>query len=271
MSAAAAFSLIAIVAFLAMSCVWLVVTRGFKFGWIDVVWSFLVGFAGLTVCLVPVEGWEGQPWRQTIVAVVAAAWSLRLGSHIAMRTLRGADDPRYVALKTEWGVNWRKRTFYFLQIQALVAVLLTVTIFLASRNPAPDIQWSDFFGFALLIAAVAGEGIADAQLSRFAHRKGSTKAVCDTGLWGVSRHPNYFFQWLGWLGYAVVAIGPAGKWPWGWCALAGPLMMYWLLVRVSGIPPLETHMMKTRGGAYAEYRGRVNAFWPGPQRREVGS
>lgn len=271
MAAAALFVAVAVLASLIMCGAWLAVTGGSKFGWIDATWSFLVGLAGVIVSLVPVEGWEAVFWRQTIVAAVALVWSIRLGVHIVSRTLRGKDDPRYVALKEEWGANWRGRLFWFLQIQAAVALLLAVTIFMAARNPQEGLQWSDVAGLTLLVIAVIGEGTADAQLSRFARSTNARStndrdAVCDVGLWSLSRHPNYFFQWLGWLGYSVVAIGPSGTWPWGWSALLGPLMMYWLLTQFSGIPPLEKHMMQTRGAAYAEYRKRVNAFWPGLQR-----
>lgn len=253
---------------LAMGAAWLAVARGAKSGWVDAAWSFLVGIAGVAVALAPVEGWPADPQRSALVAVAAALWSLRLGLYIAIRTLRGGEDPRYAALKEEWGTGWQARLFGFLQIQAAAAFLLATTIFLAARNPAPGLQWSDLAGMALLVAAVAGEGVADAQLARFRRDPANRGKVCDAGLWGLSRHPNYFFQWLGWTGYAVVAIGPSGAWPWGWAALAGPAFMYWLLTRASGIPPLEAHMMRSRGQAYADYRGRVNAFWPGPQRAE---
>jgi steroid 5-alpha reductase family enzyme len=70
---------------------------------------------------------------------------------------------------------------------------------------------------------------------------------------------------LGWLAYAIIAIDLTGAYPWGWLALAGPLLMYWLLVHASGIPPLEAHMLRSRGKAFRDYQRRVNPFWPGPQ------
>ncbi|MCR5856419.1 DUF1295 domain-containing protein [Mesorhizobium sp. J428] len=248
---------------LAMGLAWLAVARGGKSGWVDATWSFGVGAAGVAVALASVEGWEGDPWRRALVAAVAGVWSLRLGLHIAARTLRGGEDPRYAALQEEWGESWRPRLFAFLQIQAAAAFLLAATVFLAARNPVPGLQWTDLAGMALLVVAVAGEGVADAQLARFRRDPASNGKVCDIGLWGLSRHPNYFFQWLGWMGYAVVAIGPAGAWLPGWAALAGPAFMYWLLTRASGIPPLEAHMIRSRGQSYEDYRRRVNAFWPG--------
>jgi steroid 5-alpha reductase family enzyme len=266
MSLATLFLTVAVALSLAMTMVWVAVRRGASSGWVDAVWSFSVGAAGVTVALAPVEGWEGDMQRPLIVAALAAAWSLRLGLHIVARTRGGGEDPRYAALKEEWGDRWAAQMWKFLQIQAAAALLLATTIFLAARNPAAGLQWSDIAGVVVLLAAVVGEGVADAQLTRFRKNPANKGKVCDAGLWGLSRHPNYFFQWLGWTGYAVIAIGPDGMWLWGWAALAGPALMYWLLVHASGIPPLEAHMMRSRGAAYAAYRKRVNAFWPGPQR-----
>jgi steroid 5-alpha reductase family enzyme len=64
----------------------------------------------------------------------------------------------------------------------------------------------------------------------------------------------------------VIAIDPTGGYAWGWIALSGPALMYWLLVYASGIPPLEAHMLRSRGDAFRAYQARVNAFWPGPPR-----
>lgn len=273
MSAAALFLLVAVTLMIVMTAAWALVALGAKSGWIDAVWSFCVGAAGVVVALAPVEGWPADPQRAALVALLAAAWSLRLGTHIVTRTLGGGDDPRYAALRQEWGANWRWRLLFFLQIQALAALLLSAAIFLAARNPAQGLGWGDLLGFLVVAAAVVGEGVADRQLLRFSRdpsNKGPANKdkVCDVGLWSLSRHPNYFFQWLGWTGYAVIAIDLSGAYPWGWGALAGPALMYWLLVHASGIPPLEAHMLRSRGTAYADYQRRVSAFWPVAKRRE---
>ena len=115
----------------------------------------------------------------------------------------------------------------------------------------------------LHIAAIAGEATSDAQMRAFKADPRNKGKVCDTGLWSLSRHPNYFFEWLAWLAY--IPIGVSLAYPWGWLAVAGPLLMYWLLVHASGIPPLEAHMLRSRGKAFRDYQQRVNAFWPGPQ------
>jgi steroid 5-alpha reductase family enzyme len=119
----------------------------------------------------------------------------------------------------------------------------------------------------VLLAAIAGEALADGQLRQFRADPGNRGRVCDIGLWGWSRHPNYFFEWLGWVAYPLLAIDLRGDYPFGWLALSAPAFMYWLLVYVSGVPPLEQQMLRSRGAAYREYQGRVSAFFPLPPAR----
>ncbi|TPM37006.1 DUF1295 domain-containing protein [Mesorhizobium sp. B2-3-4] len=249
-----------------MAAAWFIASRDGKSGWVDAIWSFAVGAAGIAMALVPWPGWQQSETRPVIVALLAAIWSIRLGLHIAVRTLRGGDDPRYAQLRGEWGKDFPRRLFWFLQIQAGAALLLAVSIFAAARNPAPQLRIGDWLGIAILVIAILGEGLADRQLTRFRENPANKGKVCDVGLWGISRHPNYFFEWFGWLAYVAIALDPTSTYPWGWIAVSGPLFMYWLLVHVSGIPPLEAHMLKSRGEAFRAYQARVNAFWPGPSR-----
>jgi steroid 5-alpha reductase family enzyme len=150
-------------------------------------------------------------------------------------------------------------------VQAATAALLGLSMTLAAHNPAPWPRFLDFAGIAVLLIAVAGEGVADEQLRRFKANPANKGRVCDTGLWSWSRHPNYFFEWLGWIAYPLLAIGT--DWAWGWLALSGPAFMYFLLVHVSGIPLLEQQMLKSRGDAFRAYQARVSAFFPLPQKR----
>jgi steroid 5-alpha reductase family enzyme len=231
-------------------------------GWVDVVWSFGLGLAGLVLALFP--GFPAPSPRQIIVAVLIAVWSLRLGLHIAQRSRHGPEDARYAALRTEWGADFDRRMFIFLQIQAAAAALLGLSMLLAAHNPAPWPRWQDFAGIAVLVVAIAGEGLADEQLRRFKANPRNKGRVCDAGLWGWSRHPNYFFEWLVWIAYPVIAIDLSGGWYWGWLALSGPAFMYMLLVYVSGVPMLEKQMLLSRGDAYRAYQARVSSFFPLP-------
>ncbi|WP_027040300.1 DUF1295 domain-containing protein [Mesorhizobium ciceri] len=266
MTFATLFVCVGICLSLAMSAAWAIAIRSGKSGWVDAIWSFAVGAAGIAMALVPLPGWQQSATRPVIVALLAAIWSIRLGLHISARTLSGGDDPRYAQLRGEWGEDFPRRLFLFLQVQAGAALLLALSIFAAARNPAPQLQIGDWLGIAILVIAILGEGLADRQLARFRADPANRGKICDVGLWGLSRHPNYFFEWFGWLAYVAIALDFAGAYPWGWLAASGPLFMYWLLVHVSGIPPLEAHMLKSRGEKFRAYQARVNAFWPGPPR-----
>ncbi|MBL8584617.1 MAG: DUF1295 domain-containing protein [Rhizobiaceae bacterium] len=249
---------------MAISCL-VAITTG-KSGWIDATWSLAVGLFGAAAALGGPFGAETTT-RQWLVALLALIWSLRLGLHIAVRTAGSdRDDPRYAQLKSEWGPAFRSRLFLFLQIQAAVAFVLVLSIMAAAHNPAAFPSVGDGIGIALMLVAVAGEALSDRQLAAFRANPANAGLVCDVGLWGLTRHPNYFFEWLGWLAYAAIAINTSGTYGWGWLAQAGPALMYWLLVHVSGIPPLEAHMLRSRGDRFRRYQQRVNAFWPGPPR-----
>jgi steroid 5-alpha reductase family enzyme len=113
--------------------------------------------------------------------------------------------------------------------------------------------------------SVAGEGLADRQMHAFRADPANRGKVCARGLWAWSRHPNYFFEILVWLAYPL--IGLAGPWWPGLAGLAAPLFMYWLLAKVSGVPPLEREMLASRGDAYRDYQARVSPIVPWPPRR----
>lgn len=232
-------------------------------GWVDAVWTFSLGAAGLVYALVPL----GQPLtaRQWLVAAVVAAWSLRLGSHLARRTKRGPEDSRYAGFRRDWGEAYERHMFWFLQIQAAASAFLALTVLAAARSPGPP-GATDLIAAALAVTAFAGETLADRQLERFRRTPGNQGRICDLGLWRWSRHPNYFFEWLGWLAYPLFAIRYDG-YIWGWFALSGPALMYWLLVHVSGIPPLEQQMLRTRGDAYRAHQARTSPFFPRPPAR----
>jgi steroid 5-alpha reductase family enzyme len=243
-----------------MAAGWVVARRPGQSAWTDVFWTFGIGTAGVLAALAPDP--RALLDRQLLVAALVTFWALRLGLHIAARTRKHGEDPRYAALRSEWGASFDLRLFLFLQIQAAAALLLVISILLAAHNPAPGLGWGDGLGALILLAAIIGEGVADRQLEQF--RGAKAGRICDTGLWGWSRHPNYFFEWLGWTAYALIALAPAAASGWAWLALIGPAFMYLLLVYVSGVPPLEAHMLKSRGDAFRAYQARVPAFWPMP-------
>jgi steroid 5-alpha reductase family enzyme len=245
-----------------MAGAWVVQQRTGNSGWVDTIWTFSLGLVGVAGALWPMAGQAVTP-RQWLIAALVTLWSLRLGSHIAARSAKITDDPRYAAFAQEWGVRSPRRMFIFLQNQGFGSIPLVFSIFVAAHVPLPALRIQDYLGALILLAGIAGEALADAQLKAFRSDPSHKGKVCYTGLWAWSRHPNYFFEWFGWLAYPVIAI--SAGYAWGWLALLGPTFMYWILVHVTGIPPLEDQMLRSRGDAYRAYQSRTRKFFPLPQ------
>ena len=256
-----ALVLIALALSVLLAIAWLVQQRTGNSGWVDTIWTFAVGGVGAIAALWPVASY-GLPTRQWLIAALVLAWALRLGTHIAIRSAGIGDDPRYAAFAAEWGLNAPRRMFIFLQNQALGSSPLVFSIFVAAHTPVAALRAQDFAGAAILVFAITGEALADVQLKRFRNVNANQRRVCDIGLWRWSRHPNYFFQWFGWLAYPVIAID--ASYAWGFAALLAQLFMYWILNYVTGIPPLEAQMLRSRGDAYRAYQAHTSTFFPLP-------
>lgn len=244
-----------------MAVAWIVQQRTGNSGWVDTIWTFSVGLVGIGAALWPLSD-DSLPARQWMVAVLVLAWALRLGAHIAVRSAGLHDDPRYAEYARQWGDTAPRRMFVFLQQQALGSLPLVLAIFLAAQAHVGSIRLQDYAGALVLFAGIAGEAAADSQLKRFRENPANKGRVCDTGLWRWSRHPNYFFQWFGWLAYPLIAIAPG--YPWGFAALLAPLFMFVILNYVTGVPPLEEQMARSRGEAWRVYQSRTSRFFPLP-------
>ena len=248
-----------------MAVAWQVQRTTGHTGWIDVCWTFGTGVVAAFGSLDPPGADRAPGARPIMVALLILLWSLRLGGHILLRTREAGDDPRYRDMIRQWGVNAALRMFLQLQSQAAVGLVLAVSVVLAARNERPGLGLQDLLGLALLTGALIGEAVADGQLRRFKSDPVNRGRICETGLWSLSRHPNYFFEWLCWLAYPVIAIDLSGKNPLGLISLLAPACMYWVLVHVSGIPPLEAHMLRSRGEQFRALQARTRAFFPFPK------
>ncbi len=240
-----------------MAFAWLVQRITANSGWVDACWSLGTGLIGAAGALLV----AGDAVRAALVAACAALWGLRLGLHIAARTAGRPEDVRYAGFRAAHGAGFQRWMFGFMMVQAVAAWPLIGAILLAAANPAPAPRAADLLALIVLAAAVLGEAVADRQMERFRRDPAAHGRICDRGLWRYSRHPNYFFEWLGWCAYPLFAIN-LGGWAWGWLALAAPAVMYWLLMHVSGIPLLEAAMLQRRGAAYRDYQARTPAFFP---------
>jgi steroid 5-alpha reductase family enzyme len=244
-----------------MALAFLLQQRTGNSGWVDVLWTFGTGtvIAGALVLELFFA------WRAPVVAALVLLWALRLGAHIAARSLKVPDDPRYAAMIEAWGPAAPRRLFQFLQAQALASFVLALSCLAAALNPSPP-GWLDGVAVLVALGALAGEAVADRQLRA---AKAAGEAICQRGLWGYSRHPNYFFEFLFWCALPLFAFAGGGPlWP-GVLSLLAPAQMYYLLTQVSGVPPLEAHMQRKHGAAFAAYAAQVSVFfprWPRPEK-----
>jgi len=251
---------------LIMACAWLTQRALNNAGWIDVFWTFGTGATAAALSLWPVQGPPGP--RQWLVAGLAVAWALRLGTYIAVRVARSeGEDRRYADLRKVWGSDFQARLLPFVLIQAPVGWLLAAAIALAARAPWSGLTPFDLAGGAILALAILGEGAADEQMRRFKASHPPKGAIMDKGLWAWSRHPNYFFEWLGWTAYPVILMAHPAVYPVGWAAWGAPLLMYLVLDQGTGVPPLEAAMLQSRGDAFRAYQSRTSRFFPLPPRQ----
>jgi steroid 5-alpha reductase family enzyme len=236
--------------------IYLLARRIDNYGIVDVAWSYAFAVTALVYAL----GGAAPVSRRLILLAMVGAWSLRLGTHLHVRVMghHPVEDGRYQQLRRDWHGNFAPRMFGFFQLQAGSVVILAVPFLLAMNNPASAFHPLEFAGLALWAIALSGEAVADAQLKRFKRDPSNRDKVCAVGLWRYSRHPNYFFEWVVWVGYAVFAAAA----PWGWLGVISPAIILYLLLRVTGIPLTEEQSVRSKGDAYRKYQYSTSAFVP---------
>ncbi len=246
-----------LVAALVMAAVWWIQKRTRNAGFVDVAWAALLGTAALYYGLIA----DGALLSRVIVAVLAAAWGFRLALHLLHRVLNEREDGRYAHLREHWGGHQGK-FFAFFQAQALAVALFSLPFLVAAGNPTESVTLWTVLGVLIWIFSLSGESIADLQLAQFRADPRNRGKTCRAGLWRYSRHPNYFFEWLHWFAYLLLAIGA----PHAWLALIGPALMLVSLCWVSGIPFVEAQSLRSRGDDYREYQRTTSVLVPWPPR-----
>ncbi len=223
---------------------------------VDTLWGLLFVIAGFVYAAsVPDTG----P-RTALVLALVAAWGVRLAAYLAWRNRGHEEDRRYQEIRRRNEPNFVLKSLYLVfGLQATLAWVISLPLLGAIAGPAP-LTWLDGAAVVLWITGFAFEAGGDWQLARFKAAPGNAGRVMDRGFWRYTRHPNYFGDFCVWWGLYLLALS-AGAW---W-AIAGPLLMSVLLLRVSGVTLLEKDISRRRP-EYAEYVRRTNAFFPGPRR-----
>jgi len=227
---------------------------------VDVAWSYSFGALVLFYALVA-EGW----WvRRMLIAIMVVLWSFRLGTHLWRRVQRHhpEEDGRYAEMRELWKANLGFKMFQFFQFQAISVVVLGLPFLFATTHATESLGMLEIVGGLVWFIAWVGESVADMQLAKFKSNPANKGRVCDVGLWRYSRHPNYFCEWMIWVGFFLVGSAAA----WGWVGIIGPADILYLLLNVTGVPPTEAQSLRSRGDAYRRYQATTNAFFPGPRR-----
>jgi len=237
---------------------WLLSLRKNDVSIVDSFWPLLILTGTATYAML-----AQQPGPRTLVVLaLVGLWAVRLAAHITWRHWGEPEDRRYQAIRARNQPNFEYKSLVLVfALQAVLAWVVSSLVLSAVLNPRPW-SWLDSLGVIVIVAGALFEAVADWQLARFKSDPAHKGKVMDQGLWRYSRHPNYFGEFCVWWGFYLVALSAQGWW---W-AIASPLLMTVLLLKVSGVALQEKDIAERRPG-YRDYIARTNAFFPGARRR----
>ncbi len=201
----------------------------------------------------------GDPLRSGLMAAMAGIWGLRLALYLLFtRVIGHPEEGRYVQLRRQWGGNLPLKFLLFFQFQAVLCVVLSLAFLAPALNRAPGLSALEYAAAGVWALALLGETVADRQLQKFKSDPANRGKTCRAGLWRYSRHPNYFFEWLIWVSFALFASAS----PYGYLAWSAPLLMLYFLFRVTGIPATEAQALRTKSEDYRRYQESTSVFVP---------
>ncbi|KAJ7086168.1 hypothetical protein B0H15DRAFT_909955 [Mycena belliarum] len=217
----------------------------------------------------PLPGIMSFAPRQLLLSAALGIWSMRLGSFLAMRAIKAGGDSRFDEVKKD-----PKRFTYFWMAQATWVFLVGLPVYLVNSLPPrlhPALAIRDCAALGLIASSFVFEVLADRQKSAWRRAKDAKEhheKFITSGLWSISRHPNYVGEVGIWTGVWALASGTlqTAHFPLGTVALAAasPLLTWFLVRKVSGVPPLEKAGDKKFAGdtKWEEYKRNVPIFWP---------
>lgn len=196
--------------------------------------------------------------RILLLGLLVTVWGLRLSVHIFARNHGQPEDFRYAKWRTDAGFAWWWRSFFkvFLLQGVILWIVAAPLLAVQTADPSQTSCSCEYVGLGLWLVGFVFEAGGDWQLSRFKKDPANKGKLLTTGLWSVSRHPNYFGDAAQWWGFWLFAFS-AGAW---WTVFS-PLLMTYLLLKVSGVAMLERTLTQTKPG-YEDYTARTNAFFP---------
>lgn len=250
----------ALAVFLLFSAVWILSLKKRDVSLVDIFWG--LGFVVAAWSFRLVDG--GFTTFQLVHLFLVTVWGSRLALHIAWR--HQGEDYRYRTMREQVGPSFATRSlFTVFWLQAALVLVIAPPLFFAQSGERPSVwMWTDWIGLGLFALGLFFEAVGDWQLSRFKADPANRGQVLRTGLWALSRHPNYFGDASVWWSFFFFALGTPG----GFWTLPSTLLMTVLLLKVSGVALLEKTIVERRP-AYRDYLETTSAFIPWfPRRRK---
>jgi steroid 5-alpha reductase family enzyme len=244
-----------VIALLYFTVAWLVSLQRKDAGVVDTFWG--PGFLVLAI-FYALFG-EGFPGRKVLVVLLVALWALRLAMHIFTRNRGKGEDYRYREMRAKGGEKfWWQSLFKVFFLQAVLLWVISAPLLMAQRTSQPDhfTGW-DIVGTLIWALGIFWEAVGDWQLRQFKADPANKGKVMRSGLWAFTRHPNYFGETLVWWGMFIIALGT----PFGFLSVVGPVVITFMLLRVSGVAMLEKGLKETKP-EYQDYAARTSAFIP---------
>jgi steroid 5-alpha reductase family enzyme len=199
--------------------------------------------------------------RGLVVGILVSIWGLRLAWHIHRRHQGKPEDYRYRQWRQDWGKWFYLRSYGQVYLfQGLLIYLVALPVTLINFKAGPPLGWLDWIGAIVWLIGFMIEAIGDAQLAAFKRNPANAGKLIQTGLWGYTRHPNYFGEVTLWWGIGLMAVSATG----GLLGLIGPLGITWLILKVSGVPLLEKKM--ANNPEFTDYERRTSRFIPWPKK-----
>jgi steroid 5-alpha reductase family enzyme len=238
-----------------MVVIWLFSVRLRNASIVDIFWGcgFVVGawlYFALTDTATP---------RKWLVVALVTIWGLRLTTHLFVRNHGKGEDYRYRAMREQHGPRFWWISFWTVYLlQGLIMWFVGLPVWVAMRGAEPSgLTWIDGLGLAVFLGGLFFETVGDWQLTRFKADPANKGKLLTTGLWRYTRHPNYFGDALVWWGLTLFAlVTPGSVW-----VVISPILMTFLLMRVSGVALLEKRLSESKP-EFRDYVQRTNAFLP---------
>jgi steroid 5-alpha reductase family enzyme len=220
---------------------------------VDTAWG--IGFVLVAVFSFFFE--SGFAARHILVVVLIFLWGTRLAAHIAIRNKGKGEDFRYAKWRRDWGKWFVVRSFFQIyMLQGLLLLIIAYPVILINHSKETGITTLDIAGVIAWLIGFFFESLGDYQLSKFKKKAENKGKIMTQGLWRYTRHPNYFGETALWWGIFLIALSAKN----GWTAIISPIVISFLLLKVSGITMLEKKYMGNK--EFEEYAKKTSAFFP---------